>query len=307
MGPRSALLDSQAVPFVDLLDTGRVVRFTTDLLTRTCGFHMSWVAESAEGGAVVGHMLGNRTTSFHGVLLRDGQGLGGIVHASGRARFVDDYFDCAEITHEYDRLVAAEELRRAVAAPMIAGERNYGVLLAGHRDDGEIGTRSVEAVESAAQRCAESLYLAERVRTEVATAIDEDRRRTIDTLRDLVQTTQTSIAAKLRETSPLPGNAESRRRRLRAIEDEAQDAAAWLRRAAFGASVPRPAHDYDLHVRESQILRLIAHGLRTREIAAQIGISPETVKWYLKGLFAKLDVRTRAQAVVSARRLGMLP
>jgi ATP/maltotriose-dependent transcriptional regulator MalT len=307
MGFGSEFRDLQSIRLADALDGGHVIRSTTDLLTRTYGFHMSWVAESVDGGVVVGHMQGNRTKSFQGVLLRDGQGLGGKVHASGRLRFVDSYFDCADISHEYDRHVADEELRRAVAAPMIAGDRDYGVLLAGSRDAGEFGAQAAEAIESMAQRCAESLYLAERVRAGLAAAIEEDRRRTLEVLRDLVETTQTSIAAKLRETRPLPRNLEGRRRRLRAIEDEAQDATARLRCSEFGLPAPWPTAGYALHVRESQILRLIGHGLRTREIAADLGISAETVKWYLKGLFTKLEVRTRAQAVVSARRLGILP
>jgi len=60
------------------------------------------------------------------------------------------------------------------------------------------------------------------------------------------------------------------------------------------------------HCREIQILKLISQGLRNREIGARLFLSEETVKWYLKRLFCKLDVRTRTQAIASARKLGLL-
>ena len=60
------------------------------------------------------------------------------------------------------------------------------------------------------------------------------------------------------------------------------------------------------HHRESQILKLIAEGLRNREIGERLFLSEETVKWYLKRLYCKLYVRTRTEAIASARKAGLL-
>lgn len=60
------------------------------------------------------------------------------------------------------------------------------------------------------------------------------------------------------------------------------------------------------HHREVQILKLVAEGLRNREIGARLFLSEETVKWYLKRLYCKLYVRTRTEAIASARNLGLL-
>lgn len=60
------------------------------------------------------------------------------------------------------------------------------------------------------------------------------------------------------------------------------------------------------HHRETQILKLIAEGMRNREIGERLFLSEETVKWYLKRLFCKLHVRTRTEAIASARKLGLL-
>jgi len=69
---------------------------------------------------------------------------------------------------------------------------------------------------------------------------------------------------------------------------------------------PSPAAD-GLHHREIQILRLVSEGLRNREIGERLRISEDTVKWYLKRLFAKLYVTTRTSAVARGRELGLLP
>ena len=45
--------------------------------------------------------------------------------------------------------------------------------------------------------------------------------------------------------------------------------------------------------RERQVLELVAHGLKNREIAAELGIRPGTVKVHLKHIFEKTGVRGR--------------
>ncbi len=58
--------------------------------------------------------------------------------------------------------------------------------------------------------------------------------------------------------------------------------------------------------REQQILELLADGLGNKQIAARLGISPNTVKTHLELLFDKLSVSTRAEAVATGMRRGLL-
>jgi ATP/maltotriose-dependent transcriptional regulator MalT len=59
--------------------------------------------------------------------------------------------------------------------------------------------------------------------------------------------------------------------------------------------------------RESEILLLLSRGLRNKEIARELSISPRTVKRHTINLYAKLDVHSRNEAVARARSLGILP
>lgn len=74
--------------------------------------------------------------------------------------------------------------------------------------------------------------------------------------------------------------------------------------AAETPSVGRPTQGF--HLRETQILHLLALGMRNREIAGRLRISDQTVKWYLKSLFQKLDARTRTEAIAVGRQRGLL-
>jgi DNA-binding CsgD family transcriptional regulator len=56
-----------------------------------------------------------------------------------------------------------------------------------------------------------------------------------------------------------------------------------------------------LTAREAEILELVARGLTNREIAAQLDISPGTVRSHLEHAFAKLSVGTRTAAVAALR------
>lgn len=59
--------------------------------------------------------------------------------------------------------------------------------------------------------------------------------------------------------------------------------------------------------RELEILERIASGLSTREIAAALFVSENTVKTHASRLFGKLEASRRTQAVEHARRLRLIP
>lgn len=62
----------------------------------------------------------------------------------------------------------------------------------------------------------------------------------------------------------------------------------------------------DLTDRELEVLTLVARGHSNADIAATLFLSPATVKTHVNRVFAKLNVRDRAQAVVIAYETGLV-
>jgi DNA-binding NarL/FixJ family response regulator len=88
---------------------------------------------------------------------------------------------------------------------------------------------------------------------------------------------------------------------------EAIFGAGVARRALAYLTVPRadPAAFPELTKREREVLNLIADGLPNSAIAAQLGLSPNTVGNHISSIFAKLQVASRAEAIVRARSAGL--
>jgi two-component system response regulator DesR len=61
-----------------------------------------------------------------------------------------------------------------------------------------------------------------------------------------------------------------------------------------------------LSERERQVLDLIAGGATNREIAAELFLSPHTVKDHTSTLYRKIGARNRAEAILRAQRLGLI-
>lgn len=87
--------------------------------------------------------------------------------------------------------------------------------------------------------------------------------------------------------------------------------------AIFGPGVARRTMDYlaaprespstfpDLTDRESEVLGHVAAGLANAAIADRMGVTTKTVSNHLTNVFAKLQVASRAEAIIRARSAGM--
>ena len=58
--------------------------------------------------------------------------------------------------------------------------------------------------------------------------------------------------------------------------------------------------------RETEVLNLLAQGLRNKEIGAKLGITEETAHGYIKSIFHKLKVQDRTAAVTVGLRRGII-
>ena len=62
----------------------------------------------------------------------------------------------------------------------------------------------------------------------------------------------------------------------------------------------------ELTPRQRETLRLLAAGYSTRETAERLGVATETARNHIRALLRRLEVHTRLEAVIAARRHGLL-
>jgi DNA-binding NarL/FixJ family response regulator len=90
---------------------------------------------------------------------------------------------------------------------------------------------------------------------------------------------------------------------LEAIEDVSKGGAPMSSHIArkvvqhFHVAGPTPSRSEELSPREREVLDLLASGYIYKEIGDQLGISPETVRTYVKNICEKMHVRSRLEAV----------
>ncbi|MFT7721463.1 MAG: response regulator transcription factor [Roseateles sp.] len=79
--------------------------------------------------------------------------------------------------------------------------------------------------------------------------------------------------------------------------------------AYFAAQVKKPAspllHEVSLTDRETEVLLRVAKGFTLPEIGVQLGLSRHTIADYVKQIYRKLNVSSRAEAALEAQRLGL--
>ncbi len=76
---------------------------------------------------------------------------------------------------------------------------------------------------------------------------------------------------------------------------------------ALSHAEPHHRSEQALTERECAVLVEVARGKRSKEIAAQLGITENTVKGHLASIYGKLGVDSRASAVAIALERGLLP
>ncbi|WP_228988989.1 response regulator transcription factor [Streptomyces sp. DH8] len=244
--------------------------------------------------ARIAELNGAQTTALRGLVVSAGSGLGGKSIALSRPCAVTDYASSRHISHEYDAAVAAEGLRSVVAVPVVVRRTVRGVLYGALRTPVTLGGRTFDAVVAAARDVEQSLAVRDEVRRLLAAGREQAN-----------------------EPGTAPGAWEDVReahRELRALaprvldpalRDELLDVCGRLASAA-GARTPT-VREVRLAPREVDVVACVAAGATNAAAAERLGLRPETVKGYLRSAMRKLGAHTRLEAVVAARRAGLLP
>ncbi|MFD0689178.1 helix-turn-helix transcriptional regulator [Actinomadura fibrosa] len=239
---------------------------------------------------------GVTTGALRGVAVDCGLGLGGKVVARRRPIVVNDYVASSGISHQYDHVITAEGLRAMVAVPVIVGRTVRAVLYCTTRTTLPLGDRVVQAALETARDLEQNLA----VRDRAARGADPLGRREPGGARTAPAAEQEVVREAYAELRVLAQGLDDD-----ALRQRLEQVCAKLCGAGAAPSGPRSA-PY-LSARELDVLACVALGWTNTQVAADLGVTTETVKSYLRNAARKLHVRSRLEAVVAARRHGLLP
>ncbi|MER6129964.1 LuxR C-terminal-related transcriptional regulator [Streptomyces sp. NPDC001795] len=268
------------------------VRSALMRLRRATGLPVAFggLVESGRPQIRISELSGNATTALSSLAVVSGNGLGGKVVALARPCAVTDYSASRQISHEYDLAVATEGLRSVLAVPVVVRRRVRGVLYGALRTARPLGDRTLSAAVEVARDVEQALVARDEART---------------------------LLTAVREPAGPSGAAWEQVREahgaLRALAQRVEDPALRAEllqvcgRLAGAASPGYPARTAGLSPREVDILSCVATGSTNAAAAERLGLRPETVKGYLRSAMRKLGAHTRWEAVVAARRAGVLP
>ncbi|MFK4221914.1 response regulator transcription factor [Streptomyces sp. NPDC019890] len=237
----------------------------------------------------IAELSGTATGALRGLSISAGNGLGGKCIALSRPCAVTDYPSARHISHEYDAAVATEGLRSVLAVPVVVQRRVRGVLYGALRSPTAVGDRTFDAAVAAARDVEQALV----VRDEVQRLLTATREPVADG----------GAWEEVREA-----HGELRALAPRIADDSLRETllAVCGRLAAATAGPPR-GQAVALAPRELDVLACVAAGSTNAVAAERLGLKPETVKAYLRSAMRKLGAHTRLEAVVAARRAGLLP
>ncbi|MFJ8535493.1 response regulator transcription factor [Streptomyces sp. NPDC093591] len=241
----------------------------------------------------ISELNGTATGSLSRVTVTAGNGLGGKAVALARPCAVTDYSASRQISHEYDAAVAAEGLHSVLAVPVVVRRRVRGVLYGALRTAQPLGDRTLTAAVEAARDVEQSLVVRDEVRGLLEAARPEPARpETAPAGRGSAWEQVREAHAALRALAPRIGDP--------ALRAELLDVCGLLTEG------PAP-NGVQLSPRELDVLACVAAGSTNAVAAERLGLRAETVKGYLRSAMRKLGTHTRGEAVVAARRAGLLP
>ncbi|WP_079051908.1 helix-turn-helix transcriptional regulator [Streptomyces regalis] len=264
-------------------------------LRRSTGLPVAFggLVESGRSRMRISELNGTATESLRRLAVTAGNGLGGKAVALARPCAVTDYSVSRQITHEYDAAVAAEGLRSVLAVPVVVRRRVRGVLYGALRTAQPLGDRTLTAAVAAARDVEQALVVRDEVRVLLEAARPETARL------ETAPSDRVSAWEQVREAHAT----------LRALAPRISDPALRAELLeACGLLTEGPARSgVELSPRELDVLACVAAGSTNAAAAERLGLRAETVKGYLRSAMQKLGTHTRGEAVVAARRAGLLP
>ncbi|GAA0998486.1 LuxR C-terminal-related transcriptional regulator [Subtercola frigoramans] len=327
------------VPSHDLAQLQKALK----ALTTRAEFPVAFGGLVTRDGAPLTSFVGTRGQSLNGLLIEPSQGLGGRAISERRPVTATQYRHATTITHRYDREVLAEDIVSLLAIPVVVDGSVRAVIYGGHRLATQFGDTVVRQSLAVAKGLAWEYSVHDEVERRVAVletegglggsaALDrherDELRELYAELREISRTvTDPEVARRLGSVGralgahsiaglPLtdivhPGDVQPSANRsvespvggLRpSVDRGVRDSPSLALRAE-----PTSQSATDLSPRELDVLAHVALGKRNSQIGVQLNLAESTVKSYLSSAMRKLDATGRFDAVLAARRRGLIP
>ncbi|MET7978977.1 LuxR C-terminal-related transcriptional regulator [Streptomyces mirabilis] len=262
-------------------------------LRRATGLPVAFggLVEPGRAQVRISELSGTATPALSALAVSSGNGLGGKAVALARPCAVTDYSASRQISHEYDVAVATEGLCSVIAVPVVVRRRVRGVLYGALRTAHPLGDRTLGAAVAAARDVEQALVVRDEAQGLLTVAREPEPSIGSPAWEEVREAHGALRALAPRIVDP-------------ALRAELLDVCGRLAGAAASdARTPR----VDLAPREVDVLTCVAAGATNGVAAERLGLRPETVKAYLRSAMRKLGAHTRWEAVVAARRVGLLP
>ncbi|RBM14857.1 LuxR family transcriptional regulator [Prauserella sp. PE36] len=272
---------------VAVRELDRMLPHRVHALRRECAVDLTFGGPlDAGGGSVtIRHLDGNLGQTLRHVRVRRGSGLGGKALAQRRPVVVRDYLSTPHIVHAYDHAVAPERVGAVLALPVRLDGDVAGLVYLARRDSLPLGDRTAARAAAAVRSLERDLAIELEVRRRLAEGSSAALRDT-RALGDVLSELEAAIE--------LVADQSARQRLHQVCEG--------LLNFVTGSGRPRePGARGPLSKREVEVLEHVAAGASNNDIAAELGLMPNTVKAYLRSVMRKLGAENRTHAVWLAR------
>ncbi|MEO7720375.1 MAG: LuxR C-terminal-related transcriptional regulator [Pseudolysinimonas sp.] len=263
-------------------------------LTRLAGFPVAFGGLTAADGTPLTAFSGAHARSLDGVLIEPTHGCGGLAAVDRKPVAATNYRESSTITHHYDREVTAEGIVSLIAVPVVVDGRVRAILYGGHRIATQFGETIVRDTLKVSKALAWELSVADEVSRRLALLETQWPEQQSPELWTGERLELRELFAELRELGRTIADPEIVRR----LDDMGR------RILPHGMTVSVPT---SLSPRELDMLAQVALGKRNGQIATQLGLTEATVKSYISAAMRKLNASNRYEAVIAARRAGLIP
>lgn len=198
----AAAISSRSLSKFESLDTDAR---RSDILLRTLGRALTltetgWFAQTCSDGVRIESVVGSKTDQLSQLLVPGGSGLTGKVASTGRPERVEQYFASRRITHDFDRIVASEDITGMLGVPVACGDRAFGVLtIAARSNCSSFSDRRIDDVRLVARSLGEVLNVIQEQEQRTIALLERQRDDVASWLHDEVAAQLFSISASLVE------------------------------------------------------------------------------------------------------------